>query len=150
MWMRRPGRVPRDVEHGFEEEVSFEKVRCRALAQNESKPVDPGTQDLRPQQKPQGIGDEGARTPSWTMWPKQSLKRWSGGNGPIGETGIYLHRTGVSDVRFEELDVGADVRFVEEVVDGAIRATSVVPLSQHGRSHRTHGVEGREIGKGGP
>ncbi len=41
---------------------------------------------------------------------------------------IYFHRTGVPNDRFDQIEVGTDVRYVEEVVDGAIRATSVIPL----------------------
>jgi cold shock CspA family protein/ribosome-associated translation inhibitor RaiA len=43
---------------------------------------------------------------------------------------IYFHRTGVPDDRFDDLEVGSEVRFVEEVVDGAIRAVSVIPLKR--------------------
>ena len=45
---------------------------------------------------------------------------------------LYFHRTGVPGGRFEELAVGTEVRFVEEEVDGQLRAVSVVPLERRG------------------
>ncbi len=62
---------------------------------------------------------------------------------------IYFHRTGVPADRFDELDVGTEVRFVEEVVDGAIRATSVLPLSRRGRSDGSRGVPDQDLGEKG-
>ncbi len=61
---------------------------------------------------------------------------------------IYFHRTGVPDHRFDQLDVGMEVRFVEEEVNGAIRATSVVPLSRRGRSRGLGDDRDGEAGEG--
>jgi cold shock CspA family protein len=53
---------------------------------------------------------------------------------------IYFHRTGVPDDRFDDLEVGSEVRFVEAEVDGAIRAVSVIPLKR--RVPSPHGLGG--------
>jgi len=45
---------------------------------------------------------------------------------------LYFHRTGVPEDRFDELEVGTEVRYVEEEVDGQLRAVSVVPLERRG------------------
>ncbi len=46
---------------------------------------------------------------------------------PEGEE-IYFHRTGVPHDRFDQLEEGSEVRYVEEEVDGQVRATGVIPL----------------------
>lgn len=45
---------------------------------------------------------------------------------------LYFHRTGVPGDRFGELEVGTEVRFVEEEVEGQLRAVSVTPLERRG------------------
>jgi cold shock CspA family protein/ribosome-associated translation inhibitor RaiA len=49
---------------------------------------------------------------------------------PLEGGEIYFHRTGVPGDHFEELEVGSEVRFVEEEVEGELRAVSVVPLDR--------------------
>ncbi len=59
---------------------------------------------------------------------------------------IYFHRTGVPSDRFDELEVGAEVRFVEEEVDGTLRAVSVVPLRRQSGHPPSAGRLGDEGG----
>jgi cold shock CspA family protein/ribosome-associated translation inhibitor RaiA len=52
---------------------------------------------------------------------------------------VYFHRTGVPDGRFDDLEVGSEVRFVEEEVEGAIRAVSVFSVGR-GAHHPLHSL----------
>jgi cold shock CspA family protein len=45
---------------------------------------------------------------------------------------IYFHRNSVRETRFEDLEVGTEVRFVEELGDEGPQASTVTPVGRHG------------------
>ena len=44
---------------------------------------------------------------------------------------IYFHRNSVLNDGFEKLDVGSEVRFVEEMGDSGPQASTVTPVGKH-------------------
>jgi cold shock CspA family protein len=46
---------------------------------------------------------------------------------------IYFHQNSVVDARFEDLKMGVEVRFVEELGDKGAQASTVAPVGRHNR-----------------